>query len=66
VIAREVGRHYDTHTQRTAAEEFARSHRLSIANAFERKIIRADVVKALGELFEASKDQKDNGLIHSA
>jgi hypothetical protein len=32
VIAKEVGKRFDTHSERSAAEDFARSHRLSIAN----------------------------------
>jgi hypothetical protein len=52
-IAREIGRAYQTKTQRDAAEAFARSRRLSIANAFERKFVRKDVVEELTRLFEA-------------
>src|ERR1700730_16804385 len=48
-IGREVESRYQTKAERDAAAEFVLRHRLSIANAFERKIIRADVVKALGE-----------------
>ena|ERR1700730_3846448 len=53
VIAREVGKRYQTKTERDEAEAFARSHRLSIANAFERKLVRKDVVEELTRLFEA-------------
>ena len=44
---------YQTKTERDEAEAFARSHRLSIANAFERKLVRKDVVEELTRLFEA-------------
>jgi hypothetical protein len=54
-IAREVGRAYSTKTEREAAEKFARSHRLSIAHAFTRRLVRADVVRELARLFEQSK-----------
>jgi hypothetical protein len=53
VIVREVGKRYQTKTERDEAEAFARSHRLSIANAFERKLVRKDVVEELTRLFEA-------------
>jgi hypothetical protein len=50
-IAKEVGAAYQTKTERDAAVAFVKSHRLSIANAFERKIVRGDVVKELTRLF---------------
>jgi hypothetical protein len=53
VIAKEVGKAYSTKRERAAATEFARSHRLSIANAFERKLVRKDVVAALSAMLEA-------------
>jgi hypothetical protein len=43
-IVFEVGRKFETKTERDAAEDFARTHRLSIANAFERRVVRTDVV----------------------
>jgi hypothetical protein len=52
-IAYEVAKPYETKSERDAAEAFARSHRLSIANAFERKLVRKDVVEELTRLFEA-------------
>jgi hypothetical protein len=55
-IVREVGRKYETNSERTAAEAFVRSHRLSIANAFERKLVRKDVVAELTRLYRAQKD----------
>jgi hypothetical protein len=55
-IAKEVGRQYETKTERDAATAFVLQHRLSIANAFTRGIVRGDVVKTLDELFEQSKD----------
>jgi len=55
LIARDVGRGYQTDTERTAAEAFVREHRLSIANAFERKLVRKDVVAALTRLFEETR-----------
>jgi hypothetical protein len=45
-------RPYQTKTKQDAAAEFVRRHRLSIANAFERRIVRADVVAELARLFE--------------
>jgi hypothetical protein len=57
----EIGRHYQTKTERTTAEAFARSHRLSIANAFERRLCRKDVVEALGKLYQG---QKNNEPVH--
>jgi hypothetical protein len=54
-IAREVASPYQTKSERDAAEQFARSHRLSIANCFQRKLCRTDVVEALIELYELSK-----------
>jgi hypothetical protein len=61
VIAREVAKPYETKSGRDAAEAFARSHRLSIAHAFYRKLCRKDVVSAITCLFE---DQKHDNLIH--
>ena len=61
VIAREVASQYQTKTERDAAVEFVRQHRLSIANAFERRIVRGDVVAALARMFE---DQKDDNPVH--
>jgi hypothetical protein len=55
LIARDVGRAYETHTERTSAEDFVRSHRLSIARAFERKLCRKDVVAELARLFKAER-----------
>ncbi len=52
-VARDVGKRYQTKTERNEAEAFARWHRLSIANAFERKLVRKDVVEELTRLFEA-------------
>jgi hypothetical protein len=52
VIAREVGKAYQTKTERGLAEAFVRPHRLSIANAFERKLVRKDCGE-LTRLFEA-------------
>ena len=52
VIAHEVSNHYDG-AERKAAKEFARSHRLSIAHAFHRKLVRKDVVVELSRLYEA-------------
>jgi hypothetical protein len=37
--------------RRKSAREFAMTHRLSIADAFRRRLSRADVVKALVEMF---------------
>lgn len=54
-IAKEVATTYQTFDERTAATEFVRSHRLSIAHAFERKLVRNDVVIELARLYEASK-----------
>jgi hypothetical protein len=51
VIAREVGKRFDTHSERSAAEAFVRSHRLSIANAFHRKLVRKDVAAELSALY---------------
>ena len=57
---KEVGAAYSTKSERDAATEFARSHRLSIANAFERRLCRKDVVAELVRLFEQAKgDQLD-------
>jgi hypothetical protein len=50
-IAREVGKAYETKPERDAAEAFVRGHRLSIANAFQRRLVRKDVVRVLGEMF---------------
>lgn len=52
-MARDVGGRYQTKTERDEAEAFASSHRLSIANAFECKLVRKDVVEELTRLFEA-------------
>jgi hypothetical protein len=58
VIAREVGKRFDTHSERSEAEAFARSHRLSIANAFERKLVRKDVVAELVRLHQLEIEHK--------
>lgn len=50
-IAKEVGRQFDTQTEREAATAFAQSHRLSIVNAFARRLVRADVVAELTRLY---------------
>jgi hypothetical protein len=55
VIAREVGRTYQTKTERDAAEAFVRGHRLSIAHAFERTLVRKDVLAELARLFREAK-----------
>lgn len=54
-IAKEVGAQYETDSEREAAAAFAHSHRLSIAHAFSRRIVRSAVVMALVELYQASK-----------
>jgi hypothetical protein len=46
-VARDVGKRSQTKTERDEAEAFARSHRLSIANAFERNLVRKGVVEEL-------------------
>jgi hypothetical protein len=50
-IIREVSRSFPPGPERAAAAEFARSHRLSVANAFTRRIVRPDVVRALADLY---------------
>jgi hypothetical protein len=49
-IAKEVGMLVPC-GQREAAEDFVKSHRLSVANAFQRRLAKADVVRAMAELF---------------
>jgi hypothetical protein len=45
-IAREAAAPYGTKAEQDAVTGFVKSHRLSIANAFERRIVRKDVVTA--------------------
>jgi hypothetical protein len=54
MIAREVGKLVDP-GERAAAKQFVLRHRLSVASAFSRGVLRGDVVKALGELFAATR-----------
>jgi hypothetical protein len=54
-IAREVASQYQTKTERDVAEAFVRGHRLSIANAFKGRLVRADVVAALSAMFETEQ-----------
>jgi hypothetical protein len=56
VIAREVDKRYQTKTERDEAEAFARSHRVSIANAFERKLVRKDVVEGIDAAVRGEDD----------
>jgi hypothetical protein len=57
LIVREVGKPYQTKSERDAATLFVRSHRLSIANAFHRKLCRKDVVEELGRLLAQKECQ---------
>jgi hypothetical protein len=45
-----------TKSERDAATEFVRGHRLTIANCFERRLCGGDVVAGLLRLYEKSKD----------
>lgn len=54
LVARDVGKSYTTTPERDAAIAFVQLHRLSIANAFSRRIIRADVVAELARLYRLS------------
>ena len=54
-IGKEVGAAYSTKTERDAATEFAWSHRLSIANVFERRLCTNDVVTGLLRLFKEAR-----------
>jgi len=65
VIEKEVAKPYETYSERSAAEAFARSHRLSIAHAFERRIVRGDVVAALLRLFRETKSGHSIEVINS-
>lgn len=56
-IGKEVASQYQTHAEQEAATEFVRRSRLSIANAFERRLCRKDVVVALTTMFEQSNHQ---------
>jgi hypothetical protein len=51
--------HNQTKTERDAAIEFVRGHRLSIANAFERRLVRGDVVAVLARLYAGQRAGHD-------
>lgn len=55
LIAKEVSRQLDTAAEHDAVATFVQTHRLSAASAFTRRIVRADVVATLVELYRASK-----------
>jgi hypothetical protein len=59
-IAREVGAAVPW-DQREAAEAFVKSHRLSVACAFQRRLAKADVVKAMMEIFVVHKEMYPPG-----
>src|ERR1700730_9434399 len=52
-VARDMGNQFPDDSE--AAREFAFRHSLSIANAFHRRLMRADVTAELTRLFDASK-----------
>ena len=51
IISTEVSRRLPPGPERVVAKDFVYSHRLSVANAFERRIVRADVVSELARLY---------------
>ena len=56
MIAKEAAAPFQTYSGQEAVKAFVQSHRLTIANAFERKLVRKDVVAGLLRLFNQSND----------
>ena len=65
MIAKEAAAPFQTYSGQEAVKAFVQSHRLTIANAFERKLVRKDVVAELSALYEKSKDDDPILVINS-
>ena len=60
IIAREVARRFAPGPERLGVKTFVHSHRLTIASAFERRLVRRDVVAELTRLYQLNRADPAN------